>query len=54
MKTKQVNKKFDLEKMEVVKLKTKNMMKIVGGQAGNPTITDDKTITDLITIVVTQ
>lgn len=46
--TKQTNeKRFNLEKMEVVKLTT--MKKIVGGQGGGDSkTTDDGTITDLI------
>jgi hypothetical protein len=47
MKTQKTDKKFNLEKFEVAKLKT--MQKIIGGLAGDVTTIDDpKTITDTI------
>jgi hypothetical protein len=47
MKTQKANKKFDLEKFEVAKLK--NLKGINGGQNGDVTTIDDpKTITDTI------
>jgi hypothetical protein len=47
MKIQKTDKKFNLEKFEVAKLKT--MQKIIGGLAGDENITtDDNTITDRI------